>query len=548
MPQQFFSYTGPAAGGKTVNWLSAEEAFALQAKEDQMKKDEEAKQAAAAADVKLAPVVNKAVSDYAQAHGVTQADMQGGNFQPKRFATEADVTMGPPSSQPGDMAGRVKVGDVLPATALPNRAIATDPLSARFDEIQAGNEDVSFIGPPAPVASSAGQMGGVQTVPAPSTGQGTMLGMRDDIGQAPEQPKNDFSRFMGDLPEELVMPLIIQYNQDPKSMPPSKVFAEITRLKKEMYASKELDEKERKKNEAALALERVRGENDGYGGSLGAEFKYTQDHPEVVAEALGIIDSLRKGGKYSEDYLKTMEGLAQTRVSRAMQELGTVQGRTESAVRTLDETTEGRVKLAGQTAAAIQRAKTLGLKPLDAVDEKFMLNTRSAYDDVDYARSRFKDSFATPYLGGVVKISAMKQLSPEFADFIGSLERGVSKQRVENFGTAQTGTELANLKDYIDKDMAVTPKVLLTQVDKFLATAKRDYNDRIGLLEGQKVYIPDGYEKIGIEGGMSPNASKPGGDKDATSTGVSVSKLEEWARDNPNDPRAAKVLARLGLK
>ncbi|MBN1294359.1 MAG: hypothetical protein JXB48_21160 [Candidatus Latescibacteria bacterium] len=160
------------------------------------------------------------------------------------------------------------------------------------------------------------------------------------------------------------------------------------------------------------------------------------------------------------------------------------------------------------SARAAQEAKTLGLKPPEQKDDQFLMSTRSAYDDIAYARQKFKPEFATPYIGKLIKISRLKQLNPEFADFVSSIEKGISTYRRENFGTAQTGSELQNIKDIVDKDLSVKPEVFLAQIDKFLSTAKRDYNDRIKYMRGQNRLIPEGYEEIGIKGGIADSVNK----------------------------------------
>lgn len=502
MPQQYFSYTGPATNGQTVSWLTAEEAFALQAKEDQMKKDADVKAAQQLSDTRLAPVMNKQISDYAKEKGLTQADLQG-SWDPVRYATDEDVA--------ADTTGKLKKGYQMPR-------IETDPISKAFADIQSGNENTTALEDATAVRTQP-QANQPQAAPASFQQKPAGMGLRDDTEQLPTQPKGSLQSMLSGLPDDIVRPLLIQYNSGDIS--PAQAYKQVKELLATQNEIKNELEKERMKAE----IKKESSSNKGFGGSsVGAALAFTEAHPELVEEGNRIIDRLKAEGAYSETLLDSFRSNLKTDVRQGLRDLTNLQGRTESAIRTLEETTPGQAELAARKAEAAQKAKTLGLKTLDQKDEQFIMSTRSAYDDIAYARSKFKDEFATPYIGKLIKISALKQLGTEFTDFIGSVEKGTATYRKENFGTAQTGTELQNLKDIIDKDMAVRPEVLLTQIDKFLSTAERDYKDRVNYLNSHKYYVADDYQQIGIrKGGMAPAPAAPA--PATTSTGGIMDKF-----------------------
>lgn len=269
-------------------------------------------------------------------------------------------------------------------------------------------------------------------------------------------------------------------------------------------------------------LQTQKGAGGTSGGAVWSQKKALFDSdPDAMAKLSNQIDNFAKSNLLSEQsaaYFKnrmttdpiSTSILLDEYVSKPEISSKVIEAQTAPKVQQKYALVAPEATTAAATAAAAQEAKVAAPKSLEQKESEFITNTRSAYDDISYARSKFDPKFATPYFGRVVKISTMKQLSPEFNDFIGSLERGLGTYRRENFGTAQTGTELQNLKDIVDKDMAVDPKVLVTQIDKFLKTSERDYNDKIRFLKGkgQNKVIPEGYEEIGVKGGMAEGAQK----------------------------------------
>lgn len=485
---ELFTWKGLDSQGKeiTVQNLTWEEVQGMEVQEKEYLAKKEQIQSQQQTDAKLAPVVNKAVSDYAKSKGITQADLSG-TWQPKQYAQGGETVPG--------MNGQAD------STAVPGQAIAraTDPVSKAFADLSTSSEEGPPIpttengmleGPPAPKGAA---LGSIVNVGAPVT-----AGMAAEAQQpAPTQPKGSLASMLDDIPDEVAQPLLIQYHNG--VIKPDEFFKQVVAIKKSLLTLKQ---------EKELAEAKMRPvANSGFGSSsMGAALAFTKEHPEMVQKGLDVVEALRKEGKYSDVLLDGITASLSSNVVRGLQDLNALQGKTESAVRTLEETTPGLIGLAAGKTAASQEAAARGVKKLDQKDEDFITSTRSAYDDIAYAKTKFDPNFMTPYIGRAIKISAMKQLSSAFADFIGSVEKGTATYRKQNFGMAQTGTELANLKDVIDKDMSVKPEVFMTQINKFLDTAERDYKDRVKLLSAQKYIIPPGYESIGIKGGMAQSA------------------------------------------
>lgn len=355
MPQMFYSYTGPATNGRTVNWLTFDEAQSLQKQEDDLKAQQ-------AADVKLAPVVNRAVSDYA-----------------KQTGTAEQISTRPES--------------VPPLFRNPQ----TSPVSKAFAELEANAEDTSELeAVSSQVPPQKNQMSAVQaagTTPRPTS---SMLG--EDAEEVPTQPQGQLAGLLSDLPPEIAQPLLIEYHSG--TMSPSKFLSEVKKAKKELLDLRREEE-----------LLKAKGEKRGYGtSSVGAALAFTEAHPELIAEGEAILDRLRGEGKYGESLLQNVSANLRTDVRQALRDLAALQGKTESAVRTLWETIPGeevksRVK-AGATVQgkedaeqAILSGTTIqGFEPIPGVrqTEKSVDNVKTVKPQMD-ALKRSIDDLVSEY-------------------------------------------------------------------------------------------------------------------------------------------------------
>ena len=208
MPQMYYSYTGPATEGRTVSWLTLQEAQELQKQEDELKKQQEA-------DSRLAPVVNREVSRYA-----------------KETGTAEQITPNPESVPPSF------------------RTTETSPVSKTFAELEANNDDttelesvLSQIPPPKE------SMDNIRNVGAPKRTASTMLG--EDEEEVRTQPQGQLVGLLSDLPPEIAQPLLIEYHSG--GMSPSKFLSEVKKAKQELLAIKRDEQKTKVQTEADLA-------------------------------------------------------------------------------------------------------------------------------------------------------------------------------------------------------------------------------------------------------------------------------------------------------
>jgi hypothetical protein len=249
MAQQFFRYSGPATNGATISWLTFDEAMELQKKEDEMVKKKEVEQQQQQSDAALAPSMNKAVSDYAQERGMTQGDLSG-SFEPKQYAKGGEKVM---------VGGKEVVatkGMVIPRTG--------DAISQAFSDIQANNEDTTELENILTQVSSQ-RTGQQQTPIATETSQQSrQQGLRPDVEQVATQPKGNLQSLMGDLPEEIIRPLLIQYNAG--DLKPSQLLTEIKKAKDAVLGIKRAEKVAKASNEADIAKQEKVNE-----GSAGAQ-------------------------------------------------------------------------------------------------------------------------------------------------------------------------------------------------------------------------------------------------------------------------------------
>jgi len=90
--------------------------------------------------------------------------------------------------------------------------------------------------------------------------------------------------------------------------------------------------------------------------------------------------------------------------------------------------------------------------------------------------------------------------------------------------------------------MSVSPKVLIAQIDNFLKTTQRDYDDRVNLLKSTKYAVPEEFAKVSISGGRAEETAG------ARTVFSSVQDLEEYAQQHPEEFSAEKEVVIGGRK
>lgn len=233
------------------------------------------------------------------------------------------------------------------------------------------------------------------------------------------------------------------------------------------------------------------------GGATGARIRAATEADRIAARA--TIDALIKSGEITDDLIPSYKATAESDPLLINQMFSNKDIAKNAAVNQYEEITPLATDRETATTNARLNATAYGTKTIEPNDQNFLTNTRSVYSDITKAKAAFDDKFATQYIGKGLKLYWMKQNDPKFATFIAALEKGLSKYRKENFGTAQTGSELENLKTLLNSDLDVSPEVFKKQLDNFLSSTNRDYNDKVGFLQGNKVVIPKGYESIIID-------------------------------------------------
>lgn len=231
MAQQFFSYVGPATNGQKISWLTYEEAMELQKQEDQMVKEQQQ-------DAALAPAVNKAVSSYAAEKGISREELSGQAPKPIQYAKGGEIMANGQVAKPGYQLPR-------------------DPLSQRFDDLQAKSEDTSelesVLSAVPPQRGSPGAAQSVTVTPGTAVPTWSPLGMAQDNEPSTPQSGGVLSKLLSDLPDEIAQPLLIRYHAGEKGFGPSKFLAEVRKAKEEMLAIKRQETVTKASTDADLA-------------------------------------------------------------------------------------------------------------------------------------------------------------------------------------------------------------------------------------------------------------------------------------------------------
>jgi len=174
----------------------------------------------------------------------------------------------------------------------------------------------------------------------------------------------------------------------------------------------------------------------------------------------------------------------------------------------------GKVKEAGASA----EARNLAPEKLSIGALGDLTTSQGIYANLENAKEKFKNEFATPFAGKIMKLAYLRRTNPEFASFISSLGLAMNEYRRQNFGTAQTNSEIQNFLDIISTDTDITPEAFQSQLGTVMSAMQRDYGYKTQNFESSKYVVPE----------SAKNIQQPV--KQETSGGSAIDQLKEKAR------------------
>jgi hypothetical protein len=269
-----------------------------------------------------------------------------------------------------------------------------------------------------------------------------------------------------------------------------------------------------------LAMERMNASSGSTGGGssvYGMKKKEWNENPEKAKGVfMGKVETLLGLGRITPEEAEVWKKDVDVRPIDASIALDQLLVKPSVSAANVAAQTPAKVEqkyalIAPEAAGAVaeQTAKTNAPRRMDKGELESLRTKRSIYDDLTSAQAKFKPEYAKAYFGKLVKISFLKQNVPGFSDFISDLERGVGKYRKDQFGASQTEGEASNLKDAINKDLDVDPKVFITQMNNFVQSLERDYSDEVEVYKSDNVKVPDIFNGIRTTKTVNPNRPNP---------------------------------------
>lgn len=252
-----------------------------------------------------------------------------------------------------------------------------------------------------------------------------------------------------------------------------------------------------------------------YPGVFGIKKAEIDANPNAIPELIESIESFHNGKEMTDNEYNYMLKRVKTSpvsaaiimddfISDPMSARSTIAAQTPEKVKQIEAMTPA----TAEQAAAEQTAKSGAQRRLDKGELESLRTKRSIYDDLTSAKQKFDPKYATKYFGKIVKVSYLKQNVPGFSDFISDLERGVGKYRKDQFGASQTEGEANNLKDAINKDLDVDPKVFIRQINNFITSLERDYQDEVEVYKSDNVKVPEIFGNIKTTKTVNPDRDK----------------------------------------
>ncbi len=220
--------------------------------------------------------------------------------------------------------------------------------------------------------------------------------------------------------------------------------------------------------------------------------------PELVAKAKAAVEKLRGTGEYNDDYLAFLDTLTDVDPLQALYIVTGKRATTEEGIRKGKEM----IPIKTREATAVTTARNMAPEKMSQGQVKDAMSARQVFADLDNAKSLFNEKYAIPYGGKLMKLAHMRRNDDGFATFTTSLALAMNEYRRQNFGTAQTNTEIQNFLDILNTDMEISADAFKAQMNQVLTAMERDYNDKIGILSESQYDVPDRLKNIRMgEGG-----------------------------------------------
>lgn len=160
----------------------------------------------------------------------------------------------------------------------------------------------------------------------------------------------------------------------------------------------------------------------------------------------------------------------------------------------------------GSTAGAAAAASNLAPKRISDKDQETLTGERSIFANLTNAKDTFKENYAVPYAGKQIKLKWMRQNDPDFNEFVTNIGLAMNEYRRQNFGTAQTNSEIQNFLDVLNTDLSVKPEALERQMNTLLTAMERDYTDKIKTKKQGAYVVPENLQNIRMDKPKIPGA------------------------------------------
>lgn len=243
---------------------------------------------------------------------------------------------------------------------------------------------------------------------------------------------------------------------------------------------------------------RVKEINDSYlqsdrsGGRSYAAQLLKMASPEDFQNANDLVDKMQQSGQYDDLTITSMRNYANSNPKLFMEDISKKRTGTGEMLRGKKEA----IPINTENAASVKTAQNLAAEKLTPKETTDFESTRSQYANLSNAADMFNQNFVTPYIGKAIKMAYLKANDPKFAEFITPLTLALNEYRRQNFGTAQTQSEIQNFLDVLNTELNVSPKVFQKQLTSVMSAIERDYANAITTREQQNKVVPNNLKSV----------------------------------------------------